>query len=67
MLTQAPGRGAFLAGAVSFLGRVGDLVPHDRVDDLDPLPGDGLQRLPVAHASAAACPAVLSEPVLAPA
>ena len=48
------------------LGRVRDLVPHDRVDDLQPLPRHGLERLAVAHAPAPAAAVVLPEPVIAP-
>ncbi len=48
------------------LGRVGDLVPHDGVDHLQPLPRRRLQRLAVAHAPLAAVPVVLPEPAAAP-
>ena len=47
------------------LGRVGGLVPHDRVDHLQPLPRDRLQRLAVAHPAAPARAVVLAESVRA--
>ena len=46
------------------LGRVRDRVPHDRVDDLQPLPGHGLQRLVVPHPPRPAPVVVPSEPVV---
>lgn len=48
------------------LGRVRDLVPHDRVDHLEPLAGHCLQGLAVAHAALAAAPVVVAEAVPAP-
>lgn len=48
-----------------WLCRVRDPVPHDRVDHLQSLSGDGLQGLPVAHAAIPAAAVVLSEPAFA--
>ncbi len=48
-----------------WLGRVRDLAPHDCADHLHPLPGDGLQGLPVAHAAVPASAVVVAEPALA--
>ena len=57
MLAQAPeGRAAPSCG----LRDVRNLVPHDRVDHLEPLSRDGLQRLAVRHVSGAAARVVLA-------
>lgn len=57
MLAQAPeGWAAPSCG----LRDVRNLVPHDRVDHLEPLSRDGLQRLAVRHASGAAARVVLA-------
>ena len=57
MIAQAPeGRAAPSYG----LRDVRNLVPHDRVDHLEPLSRDGLQRLAVQHASGAAARVVLA-------
>ena len=53
-----------LAGGA--LDRVGDLVPHDRVDHLQPPPRDGLERLAVRHAAISALPVEVAEAVVAP-
>ena len=63
MLAQAPeGRTALSYG----LRDVRDLVPHDRVDHLEPLSRDGLQRLAVRHASGAAARVVLAPSAVGP-
>lgn len=41
---------------------VRNLVPHDRVDHLEPLPRDGLRRFAVRHAALAAPRVVLAPP-----
>ena len=46
------------------LCRARDRVPHDRVDDLQPLPGHGLQRLVAPHPPRPAGAVVPSEPVV---
>ena len=46
------------------LGRVRDRVPHDRVDDVEPFPGNGLQRLVVPHPPRPSGVVVPSEPVV---
>ena len=57
-LAQAPaGRGNPLYAAET-LRDVRNLVPHDRVDHLQPLSRDGLERLAVRHAAGAAPGAV---------
>ena len=65
---SAPGRPApprFIFGwPRRRLGGVGRDVAHDRVDDLDPLPRDGLQRLVVPHPPRPALAVVPSEPVV---
>lgn len=53
----------FSSGA---LGRVGHLVPHDRVDHLQSLPRDRLERFAVRHPPVPALPVELAEPVVAP-
>lgn len=47
-------------------GLVRDRVPHDRVDDLHPLPRDGLERLVVPHPPRPALVVAPSEPVPRP-
>lgn len=47
--------------AAELLRDVRDLVPHDRVDHLQPLSRDGLERLAVRHA-AVAVPCVILDP-----
>ena len=61
MLTQAP------PGLRSRrpLGCVRNLVPHDRVDHLEPLPRHGFQRLAVRHAPGAAARVVVAPSVAA--
>ena len=58
-----------LEGRIVLMRRTGlrdvrDLAPHDRVDHLEPLPRDGLQRLAVRHAAVAAPRVVLAPPKL---
>ena len=53
----------FSSGA---LGRVGHLVPHGRVDHLQSLPRDRLERLAVRHPPVPALPVEFAEPVVAP-
>ncbi len=48
------------------LDRVGDLVPHDRVDHLQSLSRDGLERFTVRHATVPALPVEVAETVVAP-
>lgn len=54
-----------LEGRIVLMRRTGlrgvrNLVPHDRVDHLEPLSRDGLQRRAVRHASGAAARVVLA-------
>lgn len=54
-----------LEGRIVLMRRTGlrdvrNLVPHDRVDHLEPLSRDGLQRLAVRHVSGAAARVVLA-------
>ena len=56
-----------LEGRIVLMRRTGlrdvrDLVPHDRVDHLEPLSRDGLQRFAVRHAAVAAPRVVLAPP-----
>lgn len=66
MLTPAPWGRLFALSLPARLGRVRDLIPHNGVDHLDPLPRDGLERLAVAHAPVPAAAVALAEAVVAP-
>lgn len=59
MLARAP-EGRIVLMRRTGLRDVRNLVPHDRVNHLEPLSRDGLQRLAVRHASGAAARVVLA-------
>lgn len=59
MLARAP-EGRIVLMRRTGLRDVRNLVPHDRVDHLEPLSRDGLQRLAVRHASGAAARVALA-------
>lgn len=59
MLARAP-EGRIVLMRRTGLRDVRNLVPHDRVDHLEPLSCDGFRRLAVRHASGAAARVVLA-------